>query len=287
MASTGSSAGGADDRHRRDVERELAVARHAARSAGKALRDQFGSRLISAAKGPHDVQLRADVTAQDIIARQLRAEFPDYGVVAEEEPYTRWPDTPLTWAVDPLDGTNNFGFGIAHCAIAISLFERERVVLALVFDPLLDRECFAVDAAGTVGGGDRARPPAPPAEGVPLRQAVISLVTNYSDGGHAWFRRADALAAERCRRAVNLWAPALDLALVAEGVLDGMVCHGGYLLDVCGGLFLVQAAGGCVLDPHGHPTTAERSRHDEPISFVAARSPELARELLDAGFLAE
>jgi hypothetical protein len=94
----------------------------------------------------------------------------------------------------------------------------DRVRLALVLDPLSEREYVATAHAPL--------PSVPTAE-VAMKEAVISLVTNYSDTGYEWFRRADALAAKRCRRAVNLWAPALGLALVASGAIDAMVCHGG------------------------------------------------------------
>lgn len=260
------------------MARESAVAREAAREAGQALRERFGSRSITAHKGLNDVQLEADLAAQRIIVRHLLEAFPHHGVVAEEEPYTHWSDQRFVWAVDPLDGTNNFGYGIAHCAIAISLFDRDRVRLAVVLDPLSEREYVATAHSPL---------PSVPTREVAMEEAVISLVTNYSDTGYEWFRRADALAAKGCRRAVNLWAPALDLALVASGAIDAMVCHAGYLLDVCGGLFLVQSAGGCVLDRDGYPFTARRSMHDEPLSFVAARSSALAHRLLEAGFLAE
>lgn len=256
---------------------ELAAARESARKAAKPLRDRFGLRTVTAEKGANDLQLDADLASQDVIVRSLRAAFPAYGVVAEEEPYTTWPDTPLTWAVDPLDGTNNFAYGIAHCAVAISLFDGEQVALGLVFDPLLEREFYAAGRLTSL--------PAATQDEVPLHKAAISLVTNYSETGHAWYRSAYALAAERCRRAVSLWAPALDLALVAAGAIDAVVCHEGYLLDVCGGLFLVEAAGGQVLDQHGARLVVTRSAHAEPVSFVAARSQSLARRLLDAGFL--
>lgn len=79
---------------------------------------------------------------------------------------------------------------------------------------------------------------------------------------------------------VNLWAPALDLALVSSGSLDAMVCRDAAFLDVCGGMFLVREAGGQVLDLNGNPLQVRRSMHERPVSFVAAHSEALAHELL-------
>jgi myo-inositol-1(or 4)-monophosphatase len=254
-------------------ETQLDVARKGARLAGQALRSQFGKRAIAAYKGPNDVLLAADLTAQDVIAGQLRGAYPGYGLISEEEIRGPWPERDSVWVVDPLDGSNNFGYGIAHCAVAITLFHWDSVVLALVFDPLLEREFFATEH----------RAPTPLAgEGVRLCEATVSLVTNYSPLGRDWLTQVNEALGSRCKRLVNLWAPALDLALVATGELDAMVCHDGDALDVCGGLFLVRSAGGCVLDLHGQPLGIGRSAFDEPISFVAARTEELAGETLDA-----
>jgi myo-inositol-1(or 4)-monophosphatase len=79
---------------------------------------------------------------------------------------------------------------------------------------------------------------------------------------------------------VNLWAPALDLALVADGTIDAMVCHNAALLDVCGGMFLVESAAGRVVTFDGTPLSVQRSLHERPVSFIAAQSAELVEELV-------
>ncbi|MGI5207207.1 inositol monophosphatase family protein [Spirillospora sp. CA-108201] len=255
-------------------EREAAVALACARAAGDYLRAQFGRPAEKKYLGDHDVKLRADVEAQRRIVGALAGEFPGHGIIAEEGPAAEWPGAESVWVVDPLDGTNNFGYGIAHCAVAITLFHRGRPVLALVVDPLLGREFVATETAPRAAAA--ARPP------VPLRRATVSLVTNYSTAGRVWGERMHGTLGGRCKRLLSLWAPALDLALISAGQLDGMICHEGGLLDVGGGMLLVGAAGGHVLDLSGAPLTAHRSLHGGPVSFVAAGSAELARELLEA-----
>lgn len=254
-------------------EREAAVALACARTAGAYLRAQFGRPSKKRYRGDHDVQLPADVEAQRRIVDTLTQEFPGHGVLAEEGPAGEWPDTEFVWVVDPLDGTNNFGYGIAHCAVAITLFHWKRPVLALVVDPLLQREFLATQAV--TAGEAVFHPP------VPLRRSTVSLVTNYSVAGRIWGDRMHEVLGGRCKRILSMWAPALDLALISVGQLDGMICHQGDLLDVGGGMLLVTAAGGHVLDLSGTPLAAHGSMYGRPLSFVAARSSELARELLE------
>ncbi len=235
----------------RDWEPQLAAARLSARAGGRAVRAQFGKSEVTTYKGADDVLLAADVIAQDIIVEQLTEFDADYGILAEEGPRTPWPDREFVWVVDPLDGSNNFGFGIAHCAIAITLFHEDSVVLSVVWDPLLDREFFAFLPSG------RCFCPSSTivAPTSSIERTTVSLVANYSVAARDWVNHASAVFGERCRRAVNLWAPALDLALVSEGPIDAVICHDGDLRDTCGGLFLVIAAGGAVLDLDGRPLT--------------------------------
>lgn len=252
---------------------QLEAAQEAARAAAEAIRGQFGQRFISQYKGPHDVQLTADVIAQKVIVESLRESFPGYGIVAEEGDHDRWGAEEFLWAVDPLDGTNNFGYGIAHCAVAITLFHGESVVLSLIADPVTDRVFHGVR-------GGRPSPLPPPSDGVPLRRATVSLVTGYAEEGRAWGHGFTGWMSTRCKRVVNMWAPAMDLALVAGGALDAMVCRDAALLDVCGGMFLVESSGGHLVDLDGEPLTVRRAMHERPLSFVAARCPELVADLV-------
>lgn len=250
---------------------QLQVARDAARLAGQAVRAEFGMRRIAAYKGATDVQLSADLLAQQTIASRLREAYPDYGLVAEEDENQEWPARESVWVVDPLDGSNNFGYGIAHCAVAVTLFHRDEVVLGLVFDPLLGREFYATGACGIT-------PIA--AETVPLDRATISIVTSYGSHNRGWLVRVNEIVGDRCKRLVIMWAPALDLALIASGSIDAMICYRGGMLDVCGGMFLVESAGGCVLDFKGAPVSVRGSDLARPLSFVAARTADLAHELV-------
>lgn len=251
-------------------KQELRIARQCARIAGAAIRLDFGCRRIMAYKGLYDVQLDADFVAQREIVTHLSSEYPNHGIVSEEGTQTRWSQHRYLWAVDPLDGSNNFGYGIAHCAVAISLFEGDSPALAVIFDPIVGREFTATQDQGLESCS---------LTPVALEHATVSLVTDYSPEGREQGQRLQKALSE-CKRVLSLWAPSLDLALVAQGAIDGMICHRASFLDVCGGMFLVRSAGGAVLDLEGEEMEVRRSLHRRPVSFVAARDETLARKLL-------
>jgi myo-inositol-1(or 4)-monophosphatase len=251
--------------------KELRIARQASRAAGLAIRDDFGLRHITSRKGPFDVQLRADNTSQRVIIEELSMESPLYPIVAEEGLENLWESDGRIWVVDPLDGTNNFGYGVAHCAIAISLFDGEDVTVAVVRDPLLGREFAGV--AGEVH-------PAAPTEVVTLPDATVSLISNYTVTARSNIGSIEQRLGQRCKRVFRLWAPALDLALVANDVIDAVVCLNAKLLDVCAGAFLVKSSGGHILGMDGRPLNIARSMWRQPVSFIASRQLGLARDLV-------
>ncbi|HEX6075694.1 MAG TPA: inositol monophosphatase [Micromonosporaceae bacterium] len=251
--------------------KELRIARQASRAAGLAIRDDFGLRHITSRKGPFDVQLRADNTSQRVIIEELSKESPLYPIVAEEGLENLWESDGRIWVVDPLDGTNNFGYGVAHCAIAISLFDGEDVTVAVVRDPLLGREFAGV--AGEVH-------PVAPTEVVTLPDATVSLISNYTVTARSNIGSIEQRLGQRCKRVFRLWAPALDLALVANDVIDAVVCLNAKLLDVCAGAFLVKASGGHILGMDGRPLNIARSMWHQPVSFIASRQLGLARDLV-------
>jgi myo-inositol-1(or 4)-monophosphatase len=251
---------------------ELAAACECAERAGRVIRQDLGRRDILAYKGPHDVLLATDLRAQEHLVGPLAKRFPEYGIVSEEGMQDNWCQSRHLWAIDPLDGSNNVGYGVAHCAVAVTLFQDDSAVLAVVHDPVAYRWFVAAEDMPL----DCTQPAA-----LDLRRATISLVCGYSASARRRGRQLDAALDGRCKRTCSLWAPALDLALVATGRLDAMVCVDASFLDVCAGMLLVRAAGGVVLNARGMPLEARRSLHERPVTFVAAHRQALAQQLLE------
>lgn len=253
--------------------KEMEAAVTAATQACSVIRGDFGDRGAAMRKGHYDVQLRADLMSHQVMVRQLAERFPDYGFVSEEGTQGGWDERDPTWVVDPLDGTNNFGYGIAHCAVAVTLFAGDSAVLAVVLDPLVGRMFTATLAAAD------ARRSGGPATATAVRDATVALVTDYSVEGRATGRRIEDTLSRNCKRVTTMWAPALDLALISSGAVDAMVARNAALMDVCAGILLVQAAGGTVLGLDGEPLALRKSLHRSPVSFVAATSRELASDI--------
>ena len=82
----------------------LDTAEHAARQAGKLLRENFRRQQRVNAAAAHDLKLEIDVQAQELITDLLLKEFPGHAIYGEEG-IAGDQSTEHQWVVDPLDGT--------------------------------------------------------------------------------------------------------------------------------------------------------------------------------------
>jgi myo-inositol-1(or 4)-monophosphatase len=171
--------------------------------------------------------------------------------------------------VDPLDGTNNFSFGIPFFSVTLAALRDGEVEFGLVYDPLREEMFWAERGEGAhlngrvlaVSGKDR------------LQDSLVGLDMGYDD----------AQGAEMLDFLRQLWpgvfsfrilgSGALALAYVAAGRLDVYMHRRLYPWDIAGGTLLVREAGGVVTDWHGQSPTPNTRQ-------VVAASPALHTELL-------
>ena len=135
------------------LEKELEAAIELARKSGAAIMEFYKSGVKTEEKIGVDSFSEpvtiADRTASKIIVEGLDAEFPDDGILSEEE----FDDQQRlgknrVWIIDPLDGTSGFVEKNGDFAVQIGLAERGTSILGVVFLPFENVLYFA-----TYGGG--------------------------------------------------------------------------------------------------------------------------------------
>src|SRR6476619_6027890 len=91
------------------MEKELDVARTAARAAGQVLLRYYGTNYEVAEKSVDNPVTAADLEANDTLKEAILGAYPDDGWLSEE---TADSDDRLkkkrVWIIDPLDGTKEF-----------------------------------------------------------------------------------------------------------------------------------------------------------------------------------
>ena len=120
----------------------LNVATAAAKEAGQILKDNFLSENQVKVKGRSNLVSEVDVLAERAIIELVTREYPSHGILSEESnPLT--PISGYTWIIDPLDGTNNYIFGLPFFCVNIALAKEGDVILGITYDPIRD-ELFHV-----------------------------------------------------------------------------------------------------------------------------------------------
>jgi myo-inositol-1(or 4)-monophosphatase len=217
-----------------------------------------GAVLLEGLTRPREVALKserasivtwADVTAQQRIVEVLLSRFSDHAVFGEEGDAGR--DGPVTWLVDPLDGTSNYAHGVPFACTSVAARTAEGVVAGAILDPFRG-ELFTAMRGGGAWLGDERLAVSTTAE---LRQALVctGLQSDDDDAIAAFGRRIVALS-RHCRGVRCLGSPALCLAYVAAGRIDAFLERDAtYAWDVGAGALLITEAGGRVEDLDGGP----------------------------------
>lgn len=181
-----------------------------------------------------------DIAISENIVRLLTASFSDDQFFSEELAET---DKPLpvksrfSWVLDPIDGTNNYATGIAHCAISLALLENGYPVYGIIYD--LSRRVLMHGGPGLgVWDGDRSAsvkttPPNP--------QSLLGFHSPYDKA-----MAAHAQIIVENFKIRGLGSSTLHLAYVAVGILDGTVDHNVKIWDIAAAVPLCLAGGGKV-----------------------------------------
>lgn len=220
----------------------------AALEAGRIIRHHLGELDHIDYKGEIDIVTVADHEAEAAVLEHLSSAFPDFGVLAEESGKRESSNgSSSRWVVDPLDGTTNFANANPHVCVSIALERDGKVILGVVYDPILDELFVAERGAGAHINGKR----------LAVTKTSVFLQTMLATGfPYDLQKRHENL--ERFQHFTHLTravrrvgAAALDLCYVAAGRFDGFWEAGLQPWDAAAGSLMVLEAGGTVTDYYG------------------------------------
>lgn len=96
----------------------------------------FGKQEGVKEKTPGDFVTETDMQIESMFREWVGTRYPEHGVYGEEEEGEEDEIPEWLWAIDPIDGTNNYQFGNSDTSIVISLRYRGQPVLALCELPM-------------------------------------------------------------------------------------------------------------------------------------------------------
>jgi len=222
-------------------DEELMIAERAAREAGWAIRKLFKGKYDVHEKSKNNPVTTADIEANHKIRGIIHGRFPDDGWLSEEDiDDARRLKASRVWIIDPIDGPKEFIEGVPEFAVSIGFVVEGRPKVAVVYNPVEDRLYRAAAGRGADLNGERIR--------VTPRQELpgATLLVSRSEP-----QRKFQVFANLCE-VKPVGSIAFRLAKVAGGDGDGTLTFRSiHEWDVCAGVFMVEEAGGKVLDSHG------------------------------------
>jgi len=212
------------------------------REAGHILLQHFDKpRTTKAKTSTIDLVTEVDELAQDYIVHRIREQFPDHGIIAEENNESTYTDQAYVWYIDPIDGTTNYWHRQPFFAVSVALCYDNQPVVGVVYAPRLNEMYWATRQMGAWNDAG----PLHVSQVATMQQALVATGFPYqrapgTDNNLVEFGRVMPYVQgmRRCG------AASLDLASVATGRLDGYWEFHLSPWDSMAGILLVLEAGG-------------------------------------------
>jgi len=231
----------------RDLSRMLETAIVAARLAGQRAMEEINY-IKASVKNATELVTQTDARCQKIIIDRIKETYPDHGFIAEEgeqgKIFKQPPrgDQQFWWAIDPIDGTNNFAHRMLLFAISIAVIHQGQPIVGVIFEPATDSMFTAVKGGEAQLNSRRITA----SEETMDKFSSVGLDSHFDNGVPGWV--CEIMKQTRFR---NLGTTALQLAYVAKGGLIATIASDPKLWDIAAGTVIAEAAGAIVTDWQG------------------------------------
>ncbi len=198
-------------------------------------------------KGLNDMVSYVDKTAEEKLVRNLEKLIPDAGFLTEEKTINKTGKT-YTWIIDPLDGTTNFIHGIPAYAISIALYEDNKAVLGVVYEINRGEMFYAWKNSPAFLNKKEISVSINP----DLKSSLLATgFPYYQFDKQPQYLQLLAEMMQKTHGLRRIGSAATDLIYVACGRFDAFFEYNLQPWDFAAGCFIVQRAGGEVLDFSG------------------------------------
>lgn len=230
-----------------------------AQQAGALLQGMFGNiraDQVSTKSSPVDLVSIADRQAEEMVRAGLASVLPSAAFFGEETSKAQpRANSGLCWVVDPLDGTSNFLAGLPIWSTSIALCTAELTpLIGVVHAPTFGKTWSAYSGGGACVNGVPMRVRAqPPGGGLENAMLATGFPYDVSLGRSETTIKYYSKMQSHFQKIRRLGSAAIDLALIAEGVFDGMWELRLREWDTAAGVLLVSEAGGHYSQLDGTP----------------------------------
>lgn len=204
----------------------------AVKKAGNTLTRDFNEieQLQTSVRGHAEFTKAAIERVNKILRIELQKNRPNYAFATDKKKLPKG----NFFVINPLDGKLNFMHGIPYFAVSVAIVENDVLSSAVIYNPATSDLYFAEKGSGAFKEGYRNHERLRVSGRKELKNALVGI-------------KEQAIATEtagfRCNGSLNL-----DLAMLASGKLDALVCQNNSLDEYAAGILLVKEAGGYVYE---------------------------------------
>jgi histidinol-phosphatase len=225
----------------------LEFALDAAWQAGRITLGYFQSGIDFEKKGDDSPVTIADKQSEQKLREMIGKSWPDHGIIGEEYGEQKG-SSPLTWIIDPIDGTKSFVHGVPIYSVLVALTEGDHSLVGVAHYPALNETIYAVRGQGCFWNGRRTHVSS--VNNMADATLLASDIKGYEERGkaEAWKRLLDSTYIQRT------WGDSYGYALVATGRAEIMVDPIMWLWDCAPFQVILEEAGGTFTDWKGKST---------------------------------
>lgn len=239
-----------------ELKQCVEFARDMAAEAGKIMRKYSEVDQQIERKGDNTPVTIADKSINSLLIERVKQEFPEHGVLGEEESYEA--DRNVLWVCDPIDGTVSFILHSPHSMFSLALVVKGEPVFAITYNPWTDELFEAQKGKGATKNG----------KSIHVSDRVWgdgALIVSTSDPIHKGYPTDTPEAMLKIRsegnRLFHLAGCVFKGMMVAQGYADGYIFPYDTTHDIAAIKLIVEEAGGSVTNLAG-----EEQRYDRKIN---------------------
>lgn len=199
-----------------------------------------------------DIATSADYASEEFIISQIKKNYPDHSILAEETGFDTSLSSDYQWIIDPLDGTKEYARGIPYYYVLIALEFKKKLISAVAYQPEIKR-MFSVDEKSYLNGKIIF-----PSKTKDLSKSFVSVALPSSRMPEKAIGQSLGIIKQLCKLVYRIRNTQWDidsLNHVACGAYDGYITitssedisHAKWW-DVAPGILMVEKAGGKVTD---------------------------------------
>lgn len=258
--------------------KEFDVLRETLYEAGDAILELYNKDVDIETKHDNSPVTEADLRANEIIIDSLRDEFPQDGIISEEEYSLEEFSKKRVWVIDPLDGTKDFINKTGEFSILVGLIEKGETVLSAVYLPVKRKLYYAKKSKGAfVEQNDETYKIQVSNTQEKDNLKMIISRNHFSAFEEKVSKKFGIKNFEKCG------SIGIKLCLIAEGKADFYLNASPYLgkWDACAPALILKEAGGVVFDKNGEELQYLDGKMKMESGVLAINSDKFKEELLE------